>query len=112
MKTLIVGSNTMADLVPARVGGVRDWQRWAPYGAVAWSLIYGALGVFWMVGGPGFPYPPETASAGLGPLLGRAGPGVAWFVVLMAGIPAAALGTAMLRGVKSRALRPLLITAG
>jgi hypothetical protein len=45
-----------------------------------------------------------------GPLLGRLGPVIAWIVVIMAGIPAAALGTAMLRGVS--ALRPLLLTAG
>jgi hypothetical protein len=44
------------------------------------------------------------------PLLGRFGPVVAWIVVMMAGIPASAMGVAMLRGV--RALRPLLITAG
>jgi hypothetical protein len=37
---------------------------------------------------------------------------VAWIVVMMAGFPAAAVGAAMLRGVRSRALRPLLITAG
>ena len=102
----------MARAVPARGGGVRDWQRWAPYAAVAWSLIYAALGVYWAVGGRGFPYTPETVSDGMGPLVGRFGPGVAWIVVMMAGIPAAALGTAMLRGVRSRALRPLLITAG
>jgi hypothetical protein len=30
----------------------------------------------------------------------------------LAGIPAAAVGTAMLRGARSRALRPLFITAG
>ena len=98
--------------VPARGGGVRDWQRWAPYAAVAWSLIYAALGVYWAVSGRGFPYTPETASDIMGPLLGRFGSGVAWIVVMMAGIPAAAVGAAMLRGVRSRALRPLLITAG
>jgi hypothetical protein len=110
----------MASVVPARGGGVRDWQRWAPYAAVAWSLSYAALGVYWAVSGRGFPYPPETMSDGLGPLLGRFGPGVAWIVVMMAGIPAAAVGAAMLRGVPfeehkgqaSRALRPLFITAG
>jgi hypothetical protein len=64
------------------------------------------------VSGRAFPYPPETVSDDLGPLLGQFGPGVAWIVVMMAGIPAAALGTAMLRGVGSRALRPLFITAG
>lgn len=102
----------MASVVPARGGGVRDWQRWAPYAAVAWSLIYAALGVYWAVSGRGFPCTPETVSDGLGPLLGRFGPGVAWLVVMMAGIPAAAVGAAMLRGVRSRALRPLFITAG
>jgi hypothetical protein len=102
----------MASVVPARGGGVRDWQRWAPYAAVAWSLIYAALGVYWAVSGRGFPYTPETVSDGMGSVVGRFGPGVAWIVVMMAGIPAAAVGTAMLRGVRSRALRPLFITAG
>jgi hypothetical protein len=79
---------------------------------VAWSLIYGALGIYWAVGGSGFPYTPETVSDGMGPLLGRFGSDVAWIVVMMTGIPAAAVGAAMLRGLRSRALRTLLITAG
>jgi len=109
MKTLIAGSNGMASVVPARGGWVRGWQRWTPYAAVVWSLIYAALGVCWAVSGRGFPYTLETMSDGLGPLLGRFGPVAAWIVVMMAGIPAAALGTAMLRG---KRLRPLFITAG
>ena len=44
MKTLIAGPNGMASNVPARGGGVGDWQRWTPYAATAWSLIYAALG--------------------------------------------------------------------
>ena len=112
MKTLVADANGMANVVPARGGGVRDWQRWAPYAAVAWSLIYAALGVYWAVSGRGFPYTPNTVSDGMGPLVGRFGPGVAWIVVILAGIPAAAMGVAMLRGVRSRALRPLFITAG
>jgi hypothetical protein len=48
----------------------------------------------------------------MGPLLGRFGPTVGWIVVMMAGLPAAAVGTAMLRGVGSTALRPLCITVG
>jgi hypothetical protein len=110
MKTLIAGSNGMASAVPARGGGVRDWQRWAPYAAVAWSLIYAALGVYWAVSGRGFPYTPETVSDAIGSVVGRFGPGVAWIVVITVGLPAAAVGTAMLRGV--RVLRPLFITAG
>jgi len=98
--------------VPGRGGWVRDWQRWAPYAAVAWSLLYAALGVYWAVSGRGFPYNPATVPDALGPLVGRFGPGVAWIVVVVAGIPATAVGAAMLRGVRSRVLRPLLITAG
>jgi len=111
MKTLIAGSNGMAGVIPARGGRVRGWQRWAPYAAVAWSLIYAALGVYWALGGRGFPYSPATVSD-FAPLVGRFGPGVAWIVVMLAGIPAAALGAAMLGGVRRGALRPLFITGG
>ncbi len=93
-------------------GWVCDWWLWVPYAAIAWSLVYAALGVYWAVSGRGFPYTPETAFDSLSPLLGRFGPGVVWIVVMMTGIPAAAVGVAMLRGVRSRVLRPLLITAG
>lgn len=110
-KTLLrVGER--ASIVPSQSGGIRDWPRWAPYAAVAWSLLYAALGVYWAVSGRGFPYTPETMSDGVGPLLGRFGHSIAWVVVMMAGIPAATMGAAMLRGARSRALRPLLITAG
>ena len=102
----------VASDVTARGGGVRDWQRWAPYAAVAWSLVYAALGFYWAVSGRGFPYTPETLSDVTGPVVGRFGPGGAWIVVILAGIPAAALGIAMLRGVRSRVLRPLFISAG
>jgi hypothetical protein len=111
-KILLRKGFEMATVVPTHGGGVRDWQRWAPYAAVAWSLIYAALGVYWAVSGRGFPYTPENMADGMGPLLGRFGPGAAWTVMILAGIPAAAVGAAMLRRVRSGALRPLLITAG
>ena len=112
MKTLIAGSTGMAGVMPTRRGGVRDWQRWTPYAAVAWSLLYAALGVYWVVSGSGFPYTAEIMSDGLGPLLGRFDPSVAWLVVMMAGIPAAVLGVAMLRGMRGKVRWPFLITAG
>ena len=112
MKTVITGSNGMANVVPVRSGWVRDWQNWAPYAAVAWSLIYGGFGIYWAVGGRGFPFTPETISSEMGPLLGRFGQVAAWIVVILAGIPAAVLGTAMLRGLRGRLLRPLFIAAG
>jgi hypothetical protein len=112
MKTPTAGSKGIASALPARGGGVRDWQRWGPYAAVAWSLTYAVLGVYWAVSRSGFPYTSITVSDGLGPLLGRFGPSVAWVVVMMAGIPAAVVGAAMLRGVRGRVIRPLLVTAG
>lgn len=98
--------------VPAQGGGVRDWRHWVPHAAVVWSLAYGALGVYWAVTGRGFPYAPDTASIGLGPLVGQLGLGGAWIGVSLAGFPAAALGATMLRGVRRRALQRFLIIAG
>ena len=112
MKMLSASSDGLARVVPARGERGRDWQRWAPYAAVVWSLLYAALGVYWVMSGSGFPYTPGTMSDGLGPLLGRFGSGVAWIVVMIAGIPAAAMGVEMLHRVRGKALRPLLITAG
>jgi hypothetical protein len=100
----------MVSVVTARGGGIRDWQRWAPYATVAWSLAYAALGVYWVVSGRGFPYGPELVSDDSASVVGRLGPVVAWVVVIAAGVPAVAVGTAMLRGVHM--LRSLLVTAG
>ncbi len=103
-------------------GGARGWQRWAPYAAVAWSLAYGALGLYWAITGRGFPYTPGPASNITGAMVGRFGLVVAWAVVIAAGFPAAAMGMLMLRhqnGLRQsagargvRAFRPLLIAAG
>jgi len=112
-KILLRNENRVASVVPAlRGGGVRGWQRWSPYAAIAWSLAYAALGVYWAVSERGFPFTPETISDGMGPLLGRFGPDIAWMVVIMAGIPAATMGAVVLRGARSRVLRSLLIIVG
>jgi hypothetical protein len=111
-QVLIGNKNRMVNGVPARGGKVRVWQRWAPYTAVVWSLFYAALGIYWVVSGRGFPYAPEAVTDGTGPLLGRFGSVAAWIAVILAGMPAAVMGAAMLREVRSRALRSLLVTAG
>jgi hypothetical protein len=99
-----------AKAVPARVGWVRDWPHWAPYAAVAWSLVYAALGLYWAVSARGFPYAPGTVSGLPGPIAGRFGPVVAWIIVITLGLPAVAVGILMLRGVQQ--LRSLLMTTG
>jgi len=112
MKTVIAGSNEMTGVMPARGGGIHNWQRWTPYAAVAWSFIYAALGVYWAVSGRGFPNDLKLVSDDSMSVVGQLGPVVAWTVVIAAGFPAAVMGTVMLRGSRSRVLRPLLITAG
>ncbi len=96
--------------MPTHGGEVRSWQRWAPYAAVAWSLIYAALGLYWVISGRGFPFATEPMVGTGGPVAGMFGPAVAWVVVIAAGIPAVVVGTAMLGEV--RRFRPFLITAG
>ncbi|MEJ9233415.1 hypothetical protein LAV79_29475 [Peribacillus butanolivorans] len=32
------------------------WPQWTGYAAALWSLIYGLLGLYWLLGGNGFPY--------------------------------------------------------
>jgi hypothetical protein len=95
---------------PASDGRGGGWQRWTPYAVVVWSLVYAALGLYWAVSGRGFPYAPELMNGITDPVAGRFGSTVAWIVVIALGIPAAALGALMLRGVKR--LRLLLISAG
>jgi hypothetical protein len=99
-------------ITPARLSWILHWPRWVPYAAVGWSLIYGALGIYWALSRRGFPYATETVPNALGPVIGRFGPGVSWLIVVLAGIPAAVAGIAMVRGVRSKALRPFFIIAG
>ena len=109
-KIQLGNENRVANVVPVRGERIHNWQHWIPYAAIAWSLIYAVLGIYWAVSGRGFPYTPETMSGSVGPVVGQLGPSVAWIIVTMAGIPAAAMGVAMLRGVQ--VLRPLFIAAG
>ena len=95
-----------------KIGKSLVWQRWTPYAAVVWSLFNAALGIYWALTGKGFPFTPESAADPLAPIIGRFGITAAWIVVILAGFPAVAAGLAMLRGVRGRAIRPILITAG
>jgi hypothetical protein len=46
IKTLLAGSNDMPGVLPARGERARGRQSWAPYAAMAWSLLYAALGIY------------------------------------------------------------------
>jgi hypothetical protein len=102
-------SNSTTITAPARVGWLRDWPRWAPYAVMVWSVVYAALGLYWALGGRGFPYDAAIASDAMSPLAGRFGPVIAWIFIIVEGLPAVAIGVMMLRGV--RRFRTFLITA-
>jgi hypothetical protein len=36
------------------------WPEWVGYAAATWSLIYGVLGLWWALGGAGFPFGSES----------------------------------------------------
>ncbi|MCE7984420.1 MAG: hypothetical protein DYG89_24875 [Caldilinea sp. CFX5] len=38
----------------------QHWPGWVIYGAGAWSLLYGLLGLYWALGGAGFPFGPAN----------------------------------------------------
>jgi hypothetical protein len=35
---------------------LRTWPAWIGYATAVWSLVYGALGLYWTLGGAGFPF--------------------------------------------------------
>lgn len=36
------------------------WKEWIGYAVAAWSLIYGALGLYWALGAAGYPFGREN----------------------------------------------------
>jgi len=74
------------------------WPVWAGYAAVAWSLGYGLLGLFWTFGGAGFPFGPEGDKRGDGTsLLEHAQPETTGPVIAVLGLGGALLAMVMNR---------------
>jgi len=40
---------------PLKLRWWRRWPDWIRYATMFWTLVYGALGLYWSAGGPGFP---------------------------------------------------------
>ncbi|GLX96191.1 hypothetical protein [Herbidospora sp. NBRC 101105] len=76
----------------------RHWPTWAGYAAAAWSAVYGALGVFWALGGGGFPFAPVAADRASGSILEGSRAGVVAPVMAVAGLAGAVVAVAMARG--------------
>jgi hypothetical protein len=91
------------------------WPEWIGYAAAAWSLLYGALGLVWALGGPGFPFGVGDAELMAEPgfaftvsLLGRSTPEVAGPIIVGLGVLGALAGVLMARGFGAGAARWLL----
>ncbi len=79
----------------------RRWPGWIGYVATAWSLVYGLLGLFWTLGGVGFPFGKNDPEAALSILAGvRASFGAPVIVVL--GLAGAVVAVAMDRTRRGR----------
>jgi hypothetical protein len=46
--------------IAAPVDWQQHWPGWVSYAAGAWSLLYGLLGLYWALGGAGFPFGQEN----------------------------------------------------
>jgi hypothetical protein len=81
------------------------WPEWIGYAAGAWSLLYGALGLYWALGGAGFPFGVGDSELSAEPefafkvsLLGLATPEVAGPIIAALGVLGAVAGVLMARG--------------
>jgi hypothetical protein len=98
-----------SDKVPDRVAqGRRRWPGWTGYAAAAWSLFYGALGLYWALGGAGFPFGSQNdPDAALSILNGARAEVVAPVIAalgLVGAVAALAMSRAWGRGIVRRAL--------
>lgn len=76
----------------------RSWPTWAPYAAALWSLTYAAAGVFWALGGPGYPFGPLGDPDGQGTsLLADLDPTAGSWGLAVLGVLGAALALGMAR---------------
>lgn len=60
------------------------WPQWAGYAAALWSLIYGLLGLYWALGGAGFPFGSANDPHALESIL--AGVQAGWCAPVVAGL--------------------------
>ncbi len=93
----------------------RTWTSWIGYATAAWSVAYGLFGVWWALGGAGFPFgtgDPELMAepwmAFKVSLLGRATPEVAGPFLAVGGFAGAIVAVLMTRGADGTWSRRLL----
>jgi hypothetical protein len=84
---------------PGRPSVLSRWPDWAGYAAAAWSLAYGLIGLYWSLGGAGFPFgtahDPHAARVSV---LEQAERGTSAPAIAGLGLAGALLAVAMARG--------------
>lgn len=73
------------------------WPRWAAYGTVGWSALYAAAGLWWTLGGAGYPFAPVQADRRSGSVLEGAPVAVVGPAIVVLGGLGVAAGVLMAR---------------
>lgn len=84
------------------------WPRWMPYAAVLWSLLYGVLGLYWMLGGAGFPFGANDPDAHFS-ILRSVTPESGAPVIALLGLLGAVVAWTMARGLGRGKLRVAIL---
>ena len=84
------------------------WPVWSGYAAAMWSLTYGALGLYWALGGGGFPFSPVADDRASGSLFEGTRAEVGAPVIAVLGAAGAIAGLLMARRREPRGRGALL----
>ncbi|MFG1925322.1 NYN domain-containing protein [Cryptosporangium sp. NPDC048952] len=87
-------------------------NRWAGYAAAAWSLLYAALGLYWTLGGSGFPFAPIDDDHVTGSVLEGSRAEIVAPIMAVLGLLGAIVALAMARGAATGRVAPALIVVG
>lgn len=89
----------------------RYWPVWSGYAAAAWSLMYGVLGLYWTLGGDGFPFAPIDEDHASGSILEGTRAGIGAPVIAIFGLVGTIAGILM-AGRRERGGRTALLAFG
>src|SRR5918998_2514454 len=75
----------------------RRWPGWIGYVAAAWSVVYSLLGLYWTLGGTGFPFGSENDPSAALSILGGVRASFGAPVIAALGLAGAVVSVAMAR---------------
>jgi hypothetical protein len=89
------------------------WPQWTRYATALWSILYGLLGLYWLLGGNGFPFGKNDSRAEMmGSFLSNFNVDVGGPVIAIAGLVGTVVAVAMIMtwGSSSRFPRAILLS--